>query len=197
MRAAPNKIKTKKDLPPALAYGYVRVLFVLEILLFTASLLLHLNVIVMGHNEIYTKYGLLLFRGAVIIGIPTTTFIKESLQWVDQIQSCPKWMWMTALLLGLYAILIACLQVISPDSPSLLDKNLIVSGFPLAFDAISLCILSSVLWYGYLERSEVIRRAILSASIVTFGAAVFLAYRAGYLQRPRTPECLIRLVAGP
>jgi hypothetical protein len=75
--------------------------------------------------------------------------------------------------------------VIWPHGPSLFDRNLIVSGFPLAFDAISLCILSSVLWSGYLERAEVTRRAMYSAAIVSLGVAVFLAYRAGYLRHPK------------
>jgi hypothetical protein len=166
-----------------LTYIYVRSLLVLEVLLFAASLLLHLSVFILGTNEAYAKYGLPLFRGTVIVGVPVIAFAKDGM-WKNQIKSCPKWMWKGALILGVYALLIACVQTIFSQGTSFSEQALTVSGFPLGFDAISLCILHSVLWSDYLEKSEVVRRATHSVAFVTLGVIVFLAYRAGYLHHP-------------
>lgn len=139
----------------------------------------------MGPHEAYAKYAPPLFTVAVVLGLAAVAFIKDSLDWVQQIKTCPKWMWRTALSLGVYAIVILCIEVIWPKAPSLLDQGLTVSCFPLAFDAIYLCILWSVLRSGYLERSEVVRRAMHSVGIVTLGIIVFLACRGGYLHHPK------------
>jgi hypothetical protein len=168
-----------------LAFVYVRFLLVLEILLFAASLLLHLSVFITGPNEAYAKYGLPLFRGTVIVGVPVAAFIRDGLRWMNQIKTCPKWMWKGALTFGVYALLIACVESIFSQGTSLSEQPMTVSGFPLGFDAISLCILRSVLWSGYLEKSEVVRRALHSVAFVSLGVIVFLAYRAGYLHHPR------------
>ena len=164
-----------------LACAYVRGLFVLEVLLFAASLLLHLSVFITGTNEAYVAFGLPLFRATVIVWIPMAVFIKDSLKWTDQIRSCPKWMWKTALAFGLYGIFIAVLQAVFPQGDSFSEQALTVSGFPLGFDAIALCILCSVLRSDCMEKSEVVRRATLSIVLATVGVILFLAYRAGYL----------------
>ncbi len=169
-----------------LAYAYVRTLLVLETLLFAATLLLHLSVLIMGPNEAYAKFGIPLFRASVIVGIPVTAFVVDGM-WMNQIKSCPRWMWKGALTVGVYAILITCVQIFFSEG-AFFERALIVSGFPLGFDAISLCVLHSVLWTDYLEKSEVVRRAGHSVAFVALGVIVFLAYRAGYLHRPRTIE---------
>jgi hypothetical protein len=164
-----------------LAYAYVRLLLVLELLLFTGSLLLHLSVCI-GAKRPYAEYGVILFRGMVIVGVPITAFIKDGLGWMGQIKSCPQWMWKAALILGAYGLFILCLQVIVPEGASISDQTLAVSGFPLGFDAIYLCILYSVLSTDYLAKSEVSRRALHSVILITLSVIVFLAYRAGYLR---------------
>jgi len=169
-----------------LAYAYVRTLLVLEALLFAVSLLLHLSVFITGPNEAYARFGLPLFRVTVIIGVPVIAFAKDG-AWKNQIKSCPKWMWKAALTLGVYAVLIAGVQTIFSEG-TFFEQALTVSGFPLGFDAISLCVLHSVLWSDYLERAEVVRRAMHSVAFVTLGVIVFLAYRAGYLHHPRPTE---------
>ena len=160
------------------AYAYVRLLFALELLLLVASLLLHLSVF-MGAKEPYLGFGAPLFRAMVVVGLPVFAFIKDSLRWVDQIKSCPEWMWKGALSIGVYGLLTPFLQALFPQGQSLMW-----SGFPLGFEAISLCILYSVLWAGYLEQSDVVRRASHSLVIVAVCVIAFLAYRAGYLCRP-------------
>jgi hypothetical protein len=80
----------------------------------------------MGAKEPYLGFGAPLFRAAVVVGLPVFAFIKDSLRRVDQIKSCPKWMWKAALSLGVYVLLTAFLQrVIFPQGP---DESLIVGG---------------------------------------------------------------------
>jgi hypothetical protein len=167
-----------------LTYAYVGALFVLATLLFAASLLLHLSVFVTGTNEFYTRFGLLLFRATVIVGIAVMAFAKDE-RWKDQIKSCPQWMWKGALSLGAYTLLITCaLTFVSRGTFS--DQALILSAIPLAFYAIFVCLLHSVLWTDYLQQSEVVSRAVHSVVFVTLGMIIFLAYRAGYLHHPET-----------
>lgn len=154
-----------------IARGYVRLLLTLQLLLLTASFILHVSVFFMGPTAPYDEYGVIWFRASVIVGIPTFAFVKDSFGWVDQIKSCPKWMWRGSLLLGVYSLLTAFFP----------DRVLTVSGFPLGFEAISICILYSVLSRGYLERTVLVRRALHSVVMVGLGAAVLLAFRAGHL----------------
>jgi hypothetical protein len=167
------------------AYSYVRLLFALESLLITASLVLNVNVFFMGATPANFKYALVLFRGAVIVGIPVVAFIKDSVRWVDQIKSCPRWMWKGALILGIYGLLTFLVLVFfRQGSSSEIDPTFMISGFSLGFDAISICILYSVVWKGYLEKAEVVRRTFHLLVIVGVGAIGFLVYRTGYLHHP-------------
>jgi uncharacterized membrane protein len=153
---------------------------ILEILLFTASLLLHVSV-PMGTNQLYEEYGGTLLGAAVIVGIPTSVFITNSFRWVDQIKTCPKWMWQAALTLGVYALFIACSVAIFSEADSTFGSAFAVSGFPLGMDAICVCILFSALSSGCLNKTEIVRRTGKSLIFVSLGVVVFLAYRAGYL----------------
>jgi hypothetical protein len=167
-----------------LAYAYVGLLLALELLLFVASLLLHVSVLV-GAKLPFAECGLILFRGTVIVAVPVAAFIKDGLSWKNQIKSCSKWMWKAALGLWMYGLFISCLQLILVfKGAAPIDMALTLSGVPLGFDAISFCILYSVLGRGYLEKSEVTRRALGSAALVALGTIAFLAHRAGYLRRP-------------
>ena len=127
---------------------------------------------------------MMLFRATVIVGAPAAAFARDGM-WKEQIKGCPWWMWKAALTLGVYAIFIACAQAIFPQGASLSEQALTVSGVPLAFDAISFCILYSVLTSDYLDEAEIISRALLSFALVAFGVLTYIAYRAGYLH-PRT-----------
>lgn len=166
-----------------LAFAYVRLLLALEILLFTASLLLHLSAI-LGFKKPCAAYGIILLIGTVIVGVPVTPFMKDGLEWKDQVKSCPEWMWKTAFTLAVYALLVACTQIIFPTGTSMADQTLAISGFPVGFDAIYICILYSVLWVRYLDKSEVIDRVRSSVILVIVGICAFLAHRAGYLRHP-------------
>jgi hypothetical protein len=172
----------KKPMALRLAYGYVRLLLALELLLFTGSFLFHVSAFLLGRTVAYDEYGLALFRAAVFVGIPVAAFVKDGLLWVDQIKVCPKWMWKGSLMVGVYGLL----TIFFPQADlSLPDRILTVTGFPLGFEAISICILYSVLRRDYLEKEELARRvlySILSAATIVTAA---LLYRAGYLHNPR------------
>ncbi len=87
-------------------------------------------------------------------------------------------------MLSLYGLVVLCLQVLFPEGPSLSKQSLVISGFPLGFEAFGVCTIYSVLWSGYLTRSEVVKGAGKSLLMVFLGAVAFLAYRAGYLRHP-------------
>jgi hypothetical protein len=157
-----------------LAYSYVRILLVFEVLLFAFSLLLHVGEFIVGVDG-YEQCGTVLFRAVVLVGLCGSAFIKDSLEWVEQIRTCPKWMWMAALILGVYSILIAVLHLVG------FHFALVLSGFPMAFEASGCCILWSVLRQPIFTDSQVVRRARNSVLFVSFVAVMFVAYRAGYL----------------
>lgn len=164
----------KRTILPWSVHAYIRVLFALELLLFAASVSLHGAVFFIGATEHFVQYSEILFRAAVLIGMLVFAFIKDGLRWVEQIKSCPMWMWKGSLIAGIYAILIA---VFAPVTVTL-------TGFPIAFEAISICILYSVLSKGYLKKSELVRRSLHSVVMAALICSVILSYRAGYLHPP-------------
>jgi hypothetical protein len=127
-----------------------------------------------------------LFRATIVLGISVAPFIKDSFGWMDQIKSCPAWMWKAAVSLGDYALFVVCLRLVFPGGPTTADQTWVITGFPLGFDAINLCILYSVVRAGYLRESEIVSRARNSALVVAACIMVTPAYRAGYLPHPQS-----------
>jgi hypothetical protein len=165
------------------AYAYVSFLFALEVLLFTLSALLHVTVL-MGARQPFQEFNAMLFDGSVVVGVLIIAYIKNGLMWRNQIKSCPAWMWKAALILGGYALVTIFLEPIFPEGDSYCQRPLVMSSFPVGFDAISFCVIYSVLWSGYLSKSEVSKRTGHSLLMLAYGVIVFLAYRAGYLHHP-------------
>jgi hypothetical protein len=165
-----------------LSYVYVRLLFVLEAALFAASVLLHVSLL-FHSGDSYAQYAVSLFRYSVVIGLPACAFIKDSGGWVNQIKSCPKWMWKAALTPGVYSLLLLLKTFLSMPTS---DLSLLLPGFPLGFDAINICVLYSVLASGYLDKSMVVSRTLRSLLVVSVIAAAILAYHAGYFHHPNT-----------
>jgi hypothetical protein len=85
-------------------------------------------------------------------------------------------MWKVALTVMVYGLFIACLKVIFPGRDSLSDQIETVSVILLGFDAIYLCILYPVLWLDYLDKTEVIKRAIYALIFVSLTGVAFLAH---------------------
>ena len=166
-----------------LAYMYVRLLLLIETLLFTSSLALHMSVLI-GARTAYSEYSLTLFRGTVIVGVLAGAFIKDGLQWMNQVKSCPEWMWRVALSLGGYVLLVGFLEALVRSGVSFSEHALTLSGLPLGIDAIYSCILYSALRPAYLNKSEVVDRARNSLIVIILGVIVFSAYSAGYLRHP-------------
>ena len=162
---------------------YVRLLLAIGILLLSLSFLLHINVL-MGVKALPDGLGRVLWFATIIFNGSVTAFIKESVKWKDQIKSCPAWMRRAALTLAAYSLAVACLQVLFADGTSFFDVPVAPSGIPLGFDAISLCILYSVSYAGYLDNHEVIRATKSSLGITAVVLVIFWAFRAGYLKHP-------------
>jgi hypothetical protein len=167
-----------------LAYTYVQLLLVLELVLFLSSLLLHLSVM-LGFKQLYAGYGMKLFIAAIVVGIPTVPFIKDSIRLVDQVKSCPEWMWTLALGVGCYAIGVFFFQLLFPQSFP--NFSAIGSAAPLAFDGMYFCILYSVVVRAYLTKQEVTNRAAGSVALATLFVVVFVAQRTGYLPARLSP----------
>jgi hypothetical protein len=165
------------------AYAYVSLLLAVESLLFISSLLLHLSVL-LGARGLFAESGVFLFRITFIAGISVIAFIKDPPGWTDQLKTCPHWMWKGALTLGLYSLVVLCLQAFFPEGVTFSEQALAVSGFPLGFDAIAFCIIYSVLWSGHLTQSDVAKGAARSLLMNFLGLVAFISYRAGYLHHP-------------
>jgi hypothetical protein len=165
-----------------IAILYVKVLFLSEFILFVLSLVLH-SCAIARPERLDEHYEVILFQAVVLLGIVILPFVKDSLRWKDQIKTCPKWMWRSSLVLGLYGLLISCLEVLF-SGRSFFDLHLSTTGFPLGFEAVGLCILYSVLHRNYLEKSELLKRSLISIGWVFFWTIVIIAHHVGYLQRP-------------
>jgi hypothetical protein len=94
-------------------------------------------------------------------------------------------MWKAALTLGVYSFVVLCLQVFSPEGASFSEQALAVSSLPLGFDAMAFCIIYSVLWSGYLTKSDLAKGAGKSLLMIFLGIVAFFAYCAGYLRHPK------------
>jgi hypothetical protein len=173
--------RNKGSVAARFAYAYVSLLLALEALLFVSSLFLHLSVL-LGTRGLFAEFGAALFRGTFIVGIPVIAFIKDRLKWRDQFKTCPRWMRNSTITLCVYSIIVLCLQAFFPEGGSFSEQALAVTGFPLGFDAIAFCVIYSVLWPGYLTKSDVAKGAGKSLLMVFLGLFAFLAYRAGYLR---------------
>ena len=169
-----------KRLLLSVARGYVVVLIALQLLLLLSSLQLHITVLI-GAPTPFEAHGLTVFRAAVVVTIPVFAFIRD--YWTDQIKNCPRWMWKTALALGIYGLLSMVLLLWHRTDWA---AAVVLSGFPLGFEAISFCVLYPVIWQRYLSESEVERRALHSIGMIALMAFGFFAYQAGYLRHPTT-----------
>ncbi len=166
-----------------LSRAYVRLLFGVELVLFSASLLVHVGTYIEG-SSVSPVVAAALFRSAVLTGILVAAFLENGRKWVTQIKSCPGWMWRLALSLGVYSLLVVLFEVLYPKGASLADQRLTISAVPIGLDAISICILYSVLWSRSVSELSIVKGARNSAIGLVLGIAVFCAYQAGYLHHP-------------
>jgi hypothetical protein len=161
-----------------IAFAYAWLLFSAEVVLLSCSLSLHIGVL-LGFDTPYLKVENVLNIAMMALFIPTCAFVKNSLRWVQQIKTCPDWMWRTALLTGGYGLFVFLLQMfVFPNEGNLEDQTLATSGFILGFEAIPACILYSLLRSEQIEASELMRRSRNSVLIVVACSLWLLIRRA-------------------
>jgi hypothetical protein len=166
-----------------LARVYVVALFVLELLLITASLLLHISVWT-GKPRIYAQSGQSVLLGAFLACFPAAIFAKDRNIWRNEFKSCPPWVRVLTLTCVLYGITIALIQMVFFSIVQDPDGLFILSAIMLVIGSISLCVLYSVLWRNAFRDAELVKRSSISFVVAVAAIAMFAADRAGYLQRP-------------
>ena len=117
-------------------------------ILIALSLLLHIALLIVGVDGKYERYGPVLGGATVLAGICAFAFIKDALMWMGQIRTCPRWMWRTALAFGIYSTCILLVQFLLPHDASDNPMPIVTSAFTIPFNAISCCVLYSVLREG-------------------------------------------------
>ncbi len=94
-------------------------------------------------------------------------------------------MWRAALAVWVYGLAVMLLQAIFPENAvSLPDQPLVLSGFPLGFEAIPLCVMYAVLYSDYVEVPQQIKRTRSSSAMAILIVIALLAYNTGYLRHP-------------
>jgi hypothetical protein len=144
--------------------SYVRLLLVVEGLLFVALVVLHVGMFFLGVDPRFERYTHDLFVAGVLVGICAVAFVENSLKWMAQIKRCPKWMWRTALGTGIYAMsLVLVLWIVSHHSPV---NPIAFSAYGAAFAAISFCLLFPVVAREMFDHSQVVERSRNSLIII-------------------------------
>jgi hypothetical protein len=146
---------------------YVQLLMVAEMTLLLASIVIHLSVL-SGTGAAYERSQDVLGTIVIVISGPVFLFKKKGVGLIAQITSCPKWMWKSAVVIAAYAFLTPLTFVISPLSQQF-GFSLVGSAFPLAFEAIPVCILYSTLRRVHLDESELSHNALLSLLFIGLG----------------------------
>jgi hypothetical protein len=166
-----------------IARTYVVVLFLIDLMLLAASLLVHISVW-LGMQQLYTKLGLALLVGALIANFVVLCLAKERNVWKNEFKACPAWVRGLAIAFGCYGLGVAIFQTVLLPNAGGPDDPLTVSAIPLAFEALSLTVLYSVLWAGSLPQAELLRRTGISFIAAIVAVAILVANHAGYLPHP-------------
>ncbi len=166
-----------------IARAYVAVLFVLDVALLAASLVLHISVWLEA-RQFYANSGLTLLIGTLIVNFVVLCLAKERNVWKNEFKACPRWVRGMAVALGCYGFGVAIFQTVLLPNAGVPDDTFTVSAIPLAFEALSLTVLYSVLWTDSLPQAELPRRAGTSFVAAVIAVAILVANHAGYLSHP-------------
>jgi len=164
-----------------LAHAYARALFVLNILFFNLSILLYVCVL-SDASWAASPFAKLITAGAFIAGLPIFAFLKNGMNWVREIKNCRAWMWRGVLGCGAFALLNFCLLVFV--FPSGNPEGLMQPAHRMGIGGISVCVLYTALWSGTVDDAGLTKMARNSVLFLSFVAATFLAYHAGFLHHP-------------
>lgn len=160
------------------ARSYVFLLFIIEGLLLATSLLMHVSLL-MGIRRLYENVPERLLVGGLLAAFATAFLAKDRNVWKNEFKSCPLWVRALTIVLVLYGFISAFLRtVVFPDVGG--SELLTVSGLSLSIDAMSSCILYSVLWTDFEQGSELIERSRNSLIAAILSSAYLLADHAGY-----------------
>ena len=163
-----------------LARAYSIFLFSAQIVLFVVCLVVHVYVFAVVDERAF-NIAKFLWAACIILMLPAMAFIKDSPRWMQQLKACPVWMCRIALGVWAYGFVIFFLRLLFPVVSEPMSDPLVLSGIPLGFEAITICLLYAALWRGYLNESELNKSAGLSLAFAFFVIVIFGTYKAGFL----------------
>lgn len=166
-----------------IARAYVGVLFVVDMALLATSLVLHFSVW-LGARQFYAQSGLTLLVGTLIVNFVVLCLAKERNVWKNEFKACPRWVRGMAIAFGCYGFGVAIFHTVLLPNAGGPDDPFTVSAIPLAFEALSLTVLYSVLWTGSLSQAELPRKTGASFVAAVIAVAILVANHAGYLSHP-------------
>jgi hypothetical protein len=156
--------------------AYVLLLFVADLLLLATSLILHVSVW-LGKLPLRDQANMAILLGSLFFNFAVLCLAKERNVWKNEFSACPAWLRWGAALFGCYGFGVAIVQtLLRSEGP---DNSLTISAVPLAFEALSMTVLYSVLWRGSLEAPELRKRAGISFVVVMAVFVLLLANRLG------------------
>jgi hypothetical protein len=166
-----------------IARVYVVVLFLVDLTLLATSLLLHVSVW-LGARQLYARLGLTVLVAALVVNFVVLFLAKERNVWKNEFKACPRWVQGMAIAFGSYGFGVAIFQTVLLPNAGGPDDPFTVSAIPLAFEALSLTVLYSVLWAGSLPQAELPRKTATSFIAAVIALAILVANHAGYLSHP-------------
>jgi hypothetical protein len=145
-----------------LAKTYILLLLILGTLSLTLTIFLHIRAL-LGIGFPINH----LFITDFAIAIPLVGLAKERNVWANEIKALPKWVKPLTIGLLFYSIAIALATIWSPSIISPAESPVVISAFLCAFLSIGLCIPIAILTPGYVDSSNLKKRAGKSIICVT------------------------------
>jgi hypothetical protein len=146
-----------------LAYVYIRLLLALDLLLISLSIVLSVSAL-LGSERLYGTVGKIVFFSAFGLVIPVSFLVKDRNVWKNEFRVCPRWLKIAVVTLLLYGGAVTSIQLIFWGSgPDIESNSLSSSSLPLAFEAMPLAILYSLLWSRSVSEEEISNRVRNSA----------------------------------
>ena len=163
-----------------LANLYIRALLLLNLLVITVALALHIRVL-SGYENSFAKHGGALIGCAFVVAAAVLCLAKERNVWKNEFKACPRWLKITSVALTIYGWMVGLLAVLSDSNRRFFDSSLGASALPLFFASMMPCILYSLIWAAPLDKDELIRRVRISVIGLTVCSAFVLANHFSYL----------------
>lgn len=159
---------------------YVITLLTVELLLLSASFLLHFA-LWLGREQVSSKATHTVVLGTFLSIFPVAVFGKDRNIWKNEFRSCPSWLRSFVLICLFYGMVVAICQLFLFPMKSDPDGLFVVSAFTIAFCPMFLCVLYSVLWRSDWGPSELVKRSGISFAVAVAMVLMFTGNRNGYL----------------